>query len=85
MNQRGIHYVLHGHKHIPYVQQHNEITIVGAGSTTGSVKCKGKDKTYISYNLIKYDVNERRPVAVIICYEEILGAGTKSMLAYSMA
>lgn len=85
MNQRGIQYVLHGHKHIPYVQQHNEITIVGAGSTTGSVKCKEKDKTYISYNLIKYDVQERRPVAVIICYEEILGAGTKSMLAYSMA
>ena len=84
MHQRGIKYVLHGHKHIPYVQQHNEITIVGAGSTTGSVKCKEKDKTCLSFNLIKYDIIERRPVAITICTEEILGAGTKNILAYSI-
>lgn len=84
IHRRGIKYVLHGHKHIPYVQQHNEITIIGAGSTTGSVKCKEKDKTCLSFNLIKYDIIERRPVAITICTEEILGAGTKNILAYSI-
>jgi len=35
---RKIKLVLHGHKHIPHIQKHKNITIVGAGSSTGRVR-----------------------------------------------
>lgn len=77
---RGIKFVLHGHKHIPKMQKHEDINIIGAGSTSGSVQHQEEGKTYLTYNLIKYDIENRKPVSCSIIAEEIIGAGTKNML-----
>ncbi|MCY1130411.1 metallophosphoesterase [Bacteroides fragilis] len=82
IQNRGIKYILHGHKHIPNIKEHEDITIVAAGSTTGSVKHQDKGKTYLSYNLIKYDVEAKQPVSIAIVAEEIIGAGTKNILLH---
>lgn len=82
IHNRGIKYILHGHKHIPKIQKHNDITVVAAGSTTGSVKHQEKGKTYLSYNLIKYDIDSKKLVSISIIAEEIIGAGAKNILLY---
>ena len=82
IQSRGIKYVLHGHKHIPKIQRHQDITVIAAGSATGSIKHQDKGKTYLSYNLIKYDIDTQQPVSISIIAEEIIGAGTKNMLLH---
>ena len=82
IEKRGIKYILHGHKHIPKIQKHNDITVAASGSSTGSIKHKEKGKTYLSYNLIKYDIDNKKPVSIAIIAEEIIGAGTKNMLLH---
>jgi len=84
IEQRGIKYILHGHKHIPNVHNHKDISIIAAGSSTGSVKHKEAGKTYLSYNLIKYDTASKKPVSVSIIAEEILGAGAKNILLHKL-
>jgi len=84
LSARGIKYVMHGHKHIPKIHSHEDITIIAAGSSTGSVKHQERGKTYLTYNLIKYDIEEKRPVWCSIVAEEILGAGTKNILLHLM-
>jgi len=84
IKKRGIKYVLHGHKHIPKIQKNDGITVIAAGSTTGSVKHKEEGKTFLSYNLIKYDIDTQQPVSVSIIAEEILGAGTKNILLHML-
>ena len=80
LKNRKIKYILHGHKHIPIIQKYDDVTVVAAGSSTGSVKHQEKGKTFLSYNLIKYDVDLHRPISVSIIAEEIIGAGTKNIL-----
>ena len=80
IESRNIKVVLHGHKHIPRIQKHNDITVIGAGSSTGSINHKETGKTYLSYNLIKYDNELNRPISCTIIVEEILGAGTKNVI-----
>lgn len=82
IEKRGIKFILHGHKHIPKIQKHKDITVIAAGSSTGSIKHLEKGKTHLSYNLIKYDVDTQQPVSISIIVEEIIGAGTKSMLLH---
>lgn len=82
IQERNIKYILHGHKHIPCINKYKDITIISAGSTTGCVKHQDKGKTFLSYNLIKYDMDIRRPVSVTIIAEEIIGAGTKNILSH---
>jgi predicted MPP superfamily phosphohydrolase len=80
---RKIDLILHGHKHIPTVHEHDGITIVAAGSATGKVAHVDKGKTYLSYNVIKFDLDTRRPVSCTILAEEILGGGTKDVLLHN--
>ena len=82
IHERKIKYVLHGHKHIPKIQKHDDATIVAAGSTTGSIKHKCKGHTYMSYNLIKYDIDTKKPVSVTIIAEEVVGTGAKNILIH---
>lgn len=82
IQQRGVKYILHGHKHIPSINECEDITIISAGSTTGCVKHQDKGKTFLSYNLIKYDMDIKKPVSVTIIAEEIIGAGTKNVLSH---
>lgn len=84
IEERKINYVLHGHKHIPNITTHGDVTIMGAGSSTGSVRHKEKWKTYLSYNLIKYDIRKKQPVSCSIIAEEIIGAGPINILVHRM-
>ncbi len=79
---RGIKYILHGHKHIPKIYNHKEVSIIAAGSSTGNVKHKEVGKTYLTYNLIKYDIENKKPVSCSIIAEDILGAGAKNILLH---
>ncbi|MFA6979317.1 MAG: metallophosphoesterase [Ignavibacteriaceae bacterium] len=80
IEQRNIKIILHGHKHIPRINKHKDISVIGAGSSTGSVKHIDIDKTFLTYNLIKYDNQMKKPVTCSIIAEETLGAGTKNIL-----
>ena len=82
IENRGIKLIMHGHKHIPKIHTHNDITIAAAGSSTGKIKHVETGKTFLTYNLIKYDIEDRRPISCTIIAEEILGSGTKSMLLH---
>lgn len=77
LQQRGIKIVFHGHKHIPKVQDYHGIKIIGAGSATGVIKHKEEGKTYMSYNLLKYDITQNKPLHCSVFVEEIIGAGTQ--------
>ena len=77
IENRGIKLILHGHKHIPKIHTHNDITIIAAGSSTGKVRHVEEGKTFLTYNLIKYDIESKRPISCSIIAEEILGSGTK--------
>jgi len=77
IQNRRIKYILHGHKHIPKLQDHQGIKIIGAGSATGAIKHSDKNKTYMSYNIIKYDNQLKKPLFCSIYVEEILGAGVQ--------
>jgi hypothetical protein len=85
INKRGIKLILHGHKHIPNIRVQDGITIVAAGSATGKVSHKDKNKTYLSYNLIKYDIENRRPVSCTIIAEDVIGSGAKNVLVHPMS
>ena len=82
IENRGIKLILHGHKHIPKIHTHNDITIIAAGSSTGKVRHVEEGKTFLTYNLIKYDIESKRPISCSIIAEEILGSGTKNMLLH---
>lgn len=70
---RNVKYVIHGHKHIPFKAEHNGITVIGCGSSTGKITHKEKGKTYISFNLLK--INDQS-VTCTQFVEDILGGGT---------
>jgi hypothetical protein len=82
LENRGVKMLLHGHKHIPKIHKHNSITIVSSGSSTGKVKHVEKGKTFLTYNVIKYDIENKKPVSCSIIAEEILGSGPKNMLLH---
>ena len=73
---RNVSLVLHGHKHIPYICEHNGINIIACGSSTGQVSHKEYGKTYLSYNVLKFNMDN------VVCTqfaEELLGAGAKDI------
>ena len=78
LKQRNIEFVLHGHKHIPLLFQRENLNIISAGSSTGSIIHSEKDKTFLPYNVIRYDLNKKRPISASILYEDILGSGSKN-------
>ncbi len=79
---RGIKFVLHGHKHIPTIQKYHDITIIASGSSTGNVKHKEAGKTFLTYNLIKFDIEEKKPVSCSVVAEQIIGAGAKNVMIH---
>ena len=82
VDQRKINLLLHGHKHIPFLNIHNDTTIIAAGSATGKIEHKVKNKTYLSYNLIKYDMVNKKPVSCTFIAEDIIGAGARDIFMY---
>lgn len=67
--------ILHGHRHIPNIERNNDlkINLIGAGSSTGKVIHVEENKTYISYNVIRYDLKEKKPILATTYYEELIG------------
>ncbi len=80
LKKREIKLALHGHKHIPKIQNKEELVIVAAGSLTGCIKHVDQKKTYLSYNLIKYDKENKKPVSCSIFAEDLIGSGAKNVL-----
>lgn len=76
LRRRNVKLVLHGHKHIPNFVKEGGINIMACGSSTGLVNLIDRDKTYISYNVIKIDLNS---IVCIQLVEDILGAGEQNI------
>jgi len=76
--QRNVKFVLHGHKHIPFMAKKNGIWVISCGSSTGQIIHKERGKTYLSYNLIKIS---DKGVTCTQFAEEIIGAGVKNIRA----
>lgn len=72
LSKRNVKLVLHGHKHVPFIGKDGEINIVACGSSTGQIENIDPRKTYISYNILKFNKNS---VMCTLCAEELLGSG----------
>lgn len=81
LKQRNVKFVLHGHKHIPFITKHDEINIISCGSSTGQIRHKEKGKTFISYNMLKIS---KKAVTCTQFAEEIYGAGAKNIYAVTV-
>jgi len=82
--ERNIRTVLHGHEHIPNIQNERGVYCIASGSSTGNIKHIDKNKTYISYNLIKYDLKLRTPVQATIYFEDVIGTNIKHLKTESL-
>lgn len=78
LNARNINFIIHGHKHIPQLFENNGIEIVAGGSSTGNVDHMENQKTFLTYNVINYDMELFKPISSTIVFEDLLGSGTKS-------
>ena len=78
LDARQIKFIIHGHKHIPKLFQRNGIDIVAGGSSTGKVDHFEDKKTFLTYNLINYDMEEFKPLSSTIVFEDLIGSGTKN-------
>jgi len=76
LSKRNVKIVLHGHKHIPFVAEHNNIKVIGCGSSTGQIPHKEKGKTYMSYNLFKIS---EKTITCTQYAEEIYGVGAENI------
>lgn len=72
LNNRGVKLVLHGHMHVPFIGKEGDINIVACGSSTGQIKNIDPQKTYISYNMLKF---EEETVTCTLYAEDLLGSG----------
>lgn len=77
LKERNVKLVLHGHKHIPNISPPNDVRIIAAGSLTGMIKHRERHKTYMTFNVIKYNLEEQKPVLCTVVAEEIEGAGER--------
>lgn len=72
LTRRNVRIVLHGHKHIPFFTISNGIAVIGCGSSTGQIVHKDKNKTLISYDMLKIN---KKNITYTQFAEEIYGAG----------
>jgi predicted phosphodiesterase len=77
--ERNIKTILHGHKHIPNIQKTNDVFCIGAGSSTGDVKHVDNKRTYLSYNVIKYNLDLKKPIQASIYFEDVIGTNVKNL------
>lgn len=81
LRHRGIGLVLHGHKHIPCIQDSQSINVIACGSSTGKVVHIDENKTYMSYNILKFDMDKKKFMSCVTKVEEIAGAGAQHVYA----
>lgn len=77
LQSRRIGLVLHGHKHIPRVETHGAMTIVGCGSSVGKVETVQAGNTYMSMNVVTVDATRGR-ISCRLRAERIPGGGMNS-------
>lgn len=70
IDKHHIKYIFHGHKHIPCVIKNNGTYIMAGGSSCGGETKENKSR-YLSYNLLKYDIKEKRFQYCFIFYDDI--------------
>lgn len=80
---RAVAAVLHGHKHIPRFDRHNEIAVVGCGSTVGKVDTATKGHTYMSLNVITVDRSQNL-LGCRLRAERIPGAGLEAVESHEI-
>lgn len=68
LQKRRIHYVFHGHKHLPFFREVDGCYYIGAGSATGGLK--ESRSRYISYNVMKYDTRTKKMKVCMIFYDD---------------
>lgn len=70
LRKNQIQYVLHGHKHLPFFNNHEGMYVIAAGSSCGS-GAKESDSRYLSYNVLKYDHRYKRFKYCFIIYDDM--------------
>jgi len=70
LNKHQIKYIFHGHKHIPCVVKKDDTYIMAGGSSCGGETKENKSR-YLSYNLLKYDVQAKKFKYCFIFYDDI--------------
>lgn len=70
MQKHHIQYIFHGHKHIPYFTKHLNFYVISCGSSCGVLK-ESKIK-YITYNVLKYNIKEKKMKVCLIYYDSML-------------
>ncbi|EMD17278.1 hypothetical protein HMPREF9943_00431 [Eggerthia catenaformis OT 569 = DSM 20559] len=68
LEKHHIHYVFHGHKHVPFLLNKHNSYVISAGSATGTLK--ESESRYLSYNLLKYDYIKKQFVSCFIFYKD---------------
>lgn len=68
LQKRDIHYILHGHKHLPFFRKEESQYYVSAGSATGGLK--ESQSRYISFNVMKYNTQEKKMKTCMIIYSD---------------
>lgn len=68
LEKRNVHYVFHGHKHLPFFRKKDDCYYIGAGSATGGLK--ESQSRYISYNIVKYNTLEKKMKTCMIFYDD---------------
>ena len=68
IEKRNIHYILHGHKHLPFFRKENNQYYISAGSATGGLK--ESQSRYISFNVMKYNLKEKAMKTCMIVYSD---------------
>ena len=74
LRARRIGLVLHGHKHIPRVDMHHDMMVVGCGSSVGKVQTQEEGTTYMSMNVVTIDAARGR-ISCRLRAERIPGGG----------
>jgi len=74
LRQRRISLTLHGHKHIPRMDEHDQMMLVGCGSSVGKVRMQEPGTSYMSVNVVTIDAARRR-MSCRLMAERIPGAG----------
>ena len=54
LKEHDIRFVLHGHKHLPFVREHEGIHIIACGSSTARPFTSDPRKTCLSYNVLEF-------------------------------
>lgn len=80
LNQKNIRYIFHGHKHLPFVKQENNKYYIAAGSSTGGLK-ESKSR-YISYNIMKYNLQMKQMKTCLIVYDDKAKAERRRVEVY---